>query len=384
MGPSPQSGHSRPNHLPALDGVRLLAVGLVIVHHLTSGKHTSLFRHIIGLQRGNGLGPPLFFVLSGALLTTVILDARNSENRYRNFVLRRILRIFPLYFGYLALAIIATWFVTGALPHHFWVFALFAQNLFPDLASHTGSVLHTYHLWTISVQDQFYLLWPLLLWRFNSNRALRWLCWSGIALSVVSRAIILSPAITTARYGRLLPAVAGCMCLGGLIALERRERTILTPILLRGFLPFSLLCTLWMWFGLDFNSISGSLIGYQLVAFACAGMVATAMQPASYTARILGSKLFATGGKKYAFAMYMFHPCLLNFFLTLPLLHSRVLELALFLVTTVVLSGLSYRYIESYFLHLPVGRTRNPAPQPTSQPQPHPKPAPSLTAPATS
>jgi len=328
----------------------------VILHHLTSGEPTSILRHLIGLQRGNGLGPPLFFVLSGALLTTVIIDARSTENRYSNFVLRRILRIFPLYFGYLAIAWIATRIVTGAPPTNFWVFALFAQNIFPDAANHTTSVLHTYHLWTISVQDQFYLLWPLLVWQFNSNRALRWLCWAGIALSVLSRAIILNPAITTARYGRLLPAVAGCMCLGALIALERRDRTILTPILLRAYLPLSLLCAVWMWFGLDFNSVSGSLIGYQLVAFACAGMIMSALQPTSWTFRILGSKLISTGGKKFAFGMYMFHPTLVHIFVHLPL--PKALQIVLFLISTIAIAGLSYRYYESPFLHMQIGRTR--------------------------
>ena len=56
--------HTRSKHIPALDGVRLLAVALVILHHLTRGSQTSIVLHLIGLQVNNGLGPTLFFVLS--------------------------------------------------------------------------------------------------------------------------------------------------------------------------------------------------------------------------------------------------------------------------------------------------------------------------------
>ncbi len=345
----------RSNHIPALDGVRLVAVALVILHHITSGLHASFFLHLLGMQHDNGIGPPLFFVLSGTLLTTVILDARNTENRYRNFLLRRVLRIFPLYFGYLGLLTFATWIETGKLPSYLWVFALFSQNIFVSYAGHTSSVLHTYHLWTIAVQDQFYLIWPLLLWRCNSNRQIRLLCSAGIVLSVLSHAVLLYPGFPEEYAVRSLPAVAGCMCLGGLLALEGREKTILTPILLKSLIPLSLVCVLWMWHGLVFTAPLGSVVGYQLVALTCAAVIAWALQPTSMIARILGSKIFATGGKKYAFGMYMFHPCLLNFFGLLGI-RSLAVRLALFLASTIVIAGLSYRFYESPFLHMRVGR----------------------------
>ncbi len=345
---------TRPKHLPALDGVRLLAVGLVILHHITSGTHSSVFLHLIGLQRGNGLGPPLFFVLSGALLTTVIIDARDTENRYRNFLLRRVLRIFPLYFTYLAAAFIATWVVKGAPPRNFWVFAFFLQNIFPNVAAQTGSVMNTYHLWTIAVQDQFYVIWPLLLWRCKTDKQMRYLCYAGIVLTVLVRIAILHPAITPELMGRSLPARAGTMCLGALIALERREKTFLTPLFLRSLLPLSIITAVWMWYGLDFFAPVGSVVGLELVGLLCAAFIATAMQPASWITRVLGSKFFALGGKKYAFGMYMFHPFLLSLCTHLHL--PKALQLSTFLISTVVLAGVSYRYFEGPFLHIPVGR----------------------------
>jgi peptidoglycan/LPS O-acetylase OafA/YrhL len=367
MGPRlsnyPVSSIKRPNHLPALDGVRFVAVGLVILHHITSGSHSSFLLHLVGMQHDNGIGPPLFFVLSGALLTTVILDTRHTDNRYRNFLLRRMLRIFPLYFGYLSLLTVATWIQFGRRPVHLWVFALFSQNIFVNYAGHTGSVLHTYHLWTIAVQDQFYLLWPLLLWRCNSNRQMRLVCFAGIAFSFISHVVLVHPAFPREYTARSLPAVACCMCLGGLLALERREKTVLTPVFLKSLIPLSLACAVWMWHGLVFNSSLGSLLGYPLVALTCTSVIAWALQPTSAIARILSSKILATGGKKYAFAMYMFHPCLLNFFVLLSI-PSLIVRLALFFATTIVVSALSYRFIESPFLHMHVGRGKKRSSEP--------------------
>src|ERR1700688_1211916 len=145
MSSNPVAGPTGRHSIPALDRVLFLAVLLVIPPHLTRGSHSSIFMHLIGLQRGNGIGPSLFFVLSGVLLTTVILQARDSEHRYRNFLMRRALRIFPLYFAYLIVAVIATWVITGTPPQHFRVFGLFLQNTFADAAATTGSVLPLYH-----------------------------------------------------------------------------------------------------------------------------------------------------------------------------------------------------------------------------------------------
>src|SRR5260370_31746863 len=202
-------GHTRPQYIPALDGVRLFAVLLVVLHHLTRGSSSSVFMHLLGLQRGNGIGPSLFFVLSGVLLTTVIVDARDTEHRYRNFLMRRVLRIFPLYFAYLIGAVIAPCVITGVPPQHFWVFGLFLQNTFGHTAASTGSVLPLYHFWTLAVQDQFYLFWPLLLWNCASTCTMRQLCFVILAVSLLTRIAITIPPLSPELLRRILPRRAG-------------------------------------------------------------------------------------------------------------------------------------------------------------------------------
>ena len=356
----------------------------MILHHITSGSKSSTFLHLIGMQHGNGLGPPLFFVLSGALLTAVIDLARNTENRYRNFLLRRVLRIFPLYFGYLLLAAAVTFVVTGSGPQHFWVYALFSQNIFVHAAEQTGSALPSYHLWTIAVQDQFYLVWPLLLWRCKGIRQMRILCWSGIAVSLLARLLMISSPLPPELLIRSLPAVSGCMCLGGLLALEYRDPTRLTPILRRSLAPLTIACFIWMWRGLDFTSTIGALVGYQLVGLTCAALISSAMQRDSLVARVLGARLFASGGKNLAFGMYMLHPCLLELCVTQLPSVSKLVRLAFFLGGTLVLAALSNRYYERSFLQAKIGRAK-PATTPAgSKQQAHSHTAPPLSSPSLS
>jgi peptidoglycan/LPS O-acetylase OafA/YrhL len=346
--------HTRSTYIPALDGVRLLAVALVMLHHLTRGSQTSIVLHLLGLQVNNGLGPTLFFVLSGVLLTSVIIDARGTKHRYRNFLTRRALRIFPLYLGYLGVALVATTWLTGRHLQNLWVFAFFLQNTFLTAASKTGSVLPMYHLWTLAVQDQFYILWPLLLWRCQSLRTMRYLCVAGIILSLVARMIIAHPSLTPEIFGRILPARAGEMCLGALLALDLREETAVSGILRKSLLPLSAILAIWMWHGLSLTTSVGSILGLELIAVTSAALIAAALNPSSWIARVLGSKFFALGGKKYAFAMYVFHPLMLEISMSLPIA-SKGMRLALFGMSTIVISGLSYRFLESYFLHIKVG-----------------------------
>ena len=90
------------SRLPALDGIRGLAILLVLFYHLLRYDNSFLGR----VSHHGWLGVELFFVLSGFLITSILYDSRGGQHYFRNFYARRILRIFPVYYGFLALALI--------------------------------------------------------------------------------------------------------------------------------------------------------------------------------------------------------------------------------------------------------------------------------------
>ncbi len=148
-------------YYPALDGLRGLAILLVVgFHNFDFIKYFSF----------GWLGVDLFFVLSGFLITRILLDTRNRPNFLRNFYLRRILRIAPLY--YLLLLVFFLLFPLLGIfreplryyqMHQAW-FWVYLQNWLYIIHPIQGSNL-LIHLWSLAVEEQFYLLWPfLLLW----------------------------------------------------------------------------------------------------------------------------------------------------------------------------------------------------------------------------
>ena len=152
------------SYAPALDGIRALAVGLVLYQHWID--HPWIDRH---LPVSTGLvGVKLFFVLSGLLITRILLVTRFEESStlaagLRSFYLRRALRIFPLY--YMVLLVLA---LTSAPFRGLWPwYVTYLQNLRMVRAGH---FLFASHLWTLAIEEQFYLVWPLLLFTLPVRR----------------------------------------------------------------------------------------------------------------------------------------------------------------------------------------------------------------------
>ena len=163
-----------------LDGLRGIAVIMVIFHHWTS------WGHALGL--GN-IGVQLFFVLSGFLITGILLDAREGAapgrwfpSTFREFTLNRVARIWPIYI--LVLVAVA---LTGdrferheAMPMHF----LFLSNVLFAIRGEFGTTLS--HFWSIGVEQQFYLVWPFAVLLIDKKR-LEWLTFALIASAPLFR-----------------------------------------------------------------------------------------------------------------------------------------------------------------------------------------------------
>src|SRR6266705_6713745 len=148
----PASMDTKATHLPALDGLRAVAVGVVMVYHF-------------GINAVPGdLGVSAFFVLSGFLITWLLLKEHRATGSMslRQFYTRRVLRIFPAYYAFIALTYAGDHVRGQAWPPGLAPSALvYLVNYFNALNGHpTTSIAHA---WSLGIEEQFYLLWPMLL-----------------------------------------------------------------------------------------------------------------------------------------------------------------------------------------------------------------------------
>ncbi|HTK82623.1 MAG TPA: acyltransferase [Bacteroidota bacterium] len=219
-------------HIPALDGVRGLAIFMVLLLHFVGlTSPTNRFESILVLVTGYGFyGVDLFFVLSGFLITGILYDSRNSAHFFRNFYMRRILRIFPLYYAVLiALFIIAPniqFFHGTSLDvlrqHQAWAW-LYAVNIYDGIMG-GYSLPYIDHFWSLAVEEHFYFVWPLIVWIFARRpRSLL-----SVSLLIGLSAFIARLAASLAHVNPLAvfvltPFRLDALCLGGFLAVVARQ-----------------------------------------------------------------------------------------------------------------------------------------------------------------
>jgi peptidoglycan/LPS O-acetylase OafA/YrhL len=172
--PSAQSKAEVFTHNPSLDGLRAIAVLLVVLSHGSA----KLLAPKTGTTGTGGIGVGIFFVLSGYLITSLLLRERANRGQIslRDFYVRRALRIWPLYYAVLLFQVVvlvhinarqwgSLWVSTqlpmyAAYRHVWWSYLVFAQNYVSDI-KHVTLGLGVY--WSLAIEEQYYLVWPLIL-----------------------------------------------------------------------------------------------------------------------------------------------------------------------------------------------------------------------------
>jgi peptidoglycan/LPS O-acetylase OafA/YrhL len=220
--------HVARGHLLALDGVRGLAILMVIGCHAFEADYESQGFAIrkIGewLHYGN-TGVDLFFVLSGFLITGILYDSLNDDGYFRKFYARRMLRIFPLYYGVLLGCFLLTYPLHLQWGNMGWLLLLYLQNLRPAAiaAFAPGGHIALYHFWSLAVEEQFYLVWPaVVFWIRTRNGLMRTMLITSAGAIVVRVGMVLAGAGPVAIHETTI-CRADSLLLGGALALLYRS-----------------------------------------------------------------------------------------------------------------------------------------------------------------
>jgi peptidoglycan/LPS O-acetylase OafA/YrhL len=364
---------------PALDGLRGIAALMVFVFHYGGGLQSrNPLVHGLGVATEAGwTGVVLFFALSGFLITGSLWDSFIEPHWLRNFYVRRALRILPLYYA----VIFVCAFLSVAhgssfielKPYAFFVF--FVQDL-PFLATSAllnPSPLPLYHLWSLAVEEQFYLLWPALLLTVHGKRrgALRLSLWVFAVCAAFRLTVYGLPALAFARQGHLfdsfLLTYAGALGLGAAVALAMRSskhgqlsrstrfvQRYDSTLFLAGLAVFfasSIICkSFYLTLPLQF------MLGLPGVGVACAALIPIVLRPGLVRRLFSVAPLGWLGRISYGF--YVFHILLQPIFdfLGARLTHStsgsyyQTVRMLVAFPITLLVAWLSFHLLEVPFL----------------------------------
>ncbi|PXX46634.1 acyltransferase family protein [Undibacterium pigrum] len=322
----------------SLDGLRAISIIAVIWHHTAPASVHAILASI-GAQ-----GVQLFFAISGFLITSLLLRERerNGKIDLKAFYLRRSLRIFPLYYGTLALYIILVFLlerhtaVGQAFFQNLIYFATYTSNLFVAL---DGRVIF-YFAWSLAAEEQFYLVWPpLLLLAGTARRA-------SLILIVVITACIMSQLLGLQGLDVIqLPIVLGALLAIGM----HHEKTFMWLYALLGQTWSAPLAFVALLLGLLSNVVPG-FVSSILFAALVGSCVIREQHPLT---GLLTFKPLAYLGT-ISYGMYMLHMLCKNLVSKLlNAFHVTDAGITVFLLTlliTTAVASVSFRYYESWFL----------------------------------
>ncbi len=384
--PSGNTEQTRPENrafYPALDGLRAVAFLMVFGQHYLS------------LAWG-WAGVNVFFVLSGFLITGILFDSRDDPHRARNFYLRRTLRIFPLYYG-LFLLLLLLWPWMHWRWNAWWVLWPLYLGNFIRFVSPAATVWHSSlelaadahltsltlprteiflgHLWSLCVEEQFYLLWPWVVFLVRDRRRLLAICWLAVVSGPVLRVLLQTYAPAWMVFGELLyrftPAQTDALLLGGLVALLWKGPA--RPALVRAARAAAGLGTLvialylvftvhrWRVYPGQYPSwmFTGGLVFADWYA---AAVMTCALQPGGWVHGLLRNPVLRWVGR-LSYGAYIFHDLLHGLYVHLAVhaggdrwladtTERQFAVAAVALPATLLLAWLSFRFFEGPFLNL--------------------------------
>lgn len=338
-------------HKP-LDGVRAVAAWMVMFFHffIAIQANNSLLMWVKKIAVFGQTGVSLFFVLSGFLITRILLNDTTNKHYFYHFYMRRSLRIFPLYYLFLIL--------------YYWVFPIILQQ-----PSSAPSIYHWFylqdiamtfkwpmngpdHFWSLAVEEHFYLFWPLVVYFCSPKRLSYWI--AGILLvSIATRWYLIQRHLevfyfTFTRMDEL--------AIGALLAIAEAKK-MLTPKHARKYVYLSvglLLPALGFW--LFMNGKGNTIVQlFKCVAFAgaywgCLGFLIASKETVWVRKSLQHPFLLYTG--KISYGLYVYHPFCFLWYERHTITNSLLLNFVICCGLAYAIASLSYYLIEQQFLQL--------------------------------
>jgi len=362
-------------HLAGLDGVRGLAIlSVMAVHFVGDAAARTLIQRVVVKAASFGvLGVDLFFVLSGFLITGLLLDAKGQPHYFRNFYARRTLRIFPLYYFVLAvLFLVLPRLVTPspllevARSHQAWLWS-YTTNFYIAATSSWASLTYVSHFWSLAIEEHFYLLWPLVVFSFR-RPVLEKICLGVLVGGLLLRIGLALAGVSELSISVLTPCRIDTLCVGCVLALLVRREGGMHPWVSRSgraalglgaaVVLLSAFCATAKWGLPVLHQVRNSLYGLFFGALTLTSLKA----PANLVARAFQGSLLRFFGK-YSYGLYVYHGIFTWYLLEAgadarldALLGNHALAIASRVVLGVGLSlgvaVLSYQLLEKRFLAL--------------------------------
>jgi peptidoglycan/LPS O-acetylase OafA/YrhL len=330
--------------VPQLDSVRGLAVLVVLLHNTDKQQYTGY------IARYGWMGVDLFFVLSGFLITGILLDTKGGDGYFKKFYARRCLRIWPLYYC-------ALLFMFVVVPHlrpseasrifeprtmPWWSYFVYLQNfLVPEITRATGLLAVT---WSLAVEEQFYAVWPLVV-RYCSQAQLGKLAVTLICLSPVLRFVLVHRGVSV--YSNTFCRLDGLM-MGALLALAFRSETFSRSRYVRP----AWVCLLIAFPAALITADRLPWVVYSMTALAATAFVYLALcSPQKWLQAILGNRfLIYTGTISYG--IYLLEKIPSDAAMSLHFTRHPVLLVPVTAAATYILAMLSWNLLEKPFLRL--------------------------------
>jgi len=225
-----ESGIPLTGHIAGLDGVRGVAILLVMASHFLGEAtfETPVQKFLVRSASYGLVGVDLFFVLSGFLITGLLLDAKGSPHYFRNFYARRTLRIFPLYYFVLAVLcfvlphiLAPTPLMEASLEHQGWAWT-YTTNFYLAYRGTWHSLAYISHFWSLAIEEQFYLFWPLVVLSLGAI-GLRRVCLGVVVGALALRLVLALLGTSQLSISVLTPCRMDDLCIGALLALLVRQ-----------------------------------------------------------------------------------------------------------------------------------------------------------------